>query len=131
MTMNETLPRVFMFNGATPRTAVVIRTATGMVAYQTLAFQITSLSFSAHTLSIWMKATLKCRYAWLPQIKLKLKKRPMGTIARRYTRPVMGTFFRESRMVVKRARNWVMTVAKTKCHVVRKMGKSVRIVRAS
>jgi hypothetical protein len=69
-----------------------------------------------------MKATLRYRYAWLPQIKLILKKIPMGTMARRYTRPVMGTFFRESRTVVKRARIWVMTVAKTKCHVVRKMG---------
>lgn len=48
----------------------------------------------------------------------------MGTMARRYTRPVMGTFFLESRTVVKRARIWVMTVANTKCHVVRKMGKS-------
>jgi hypothetical protein len=69
-----------------------------------------------------MKATLRYKYAWLPQIKLMLKKMPMGTIARRYTRPVMGTFFRESRMVVKRARIWVMIVAKTRCHVVRKMG---------
>lgn len=69
-----------------------------------------------------MKATLRYRYAWLPQIKLILKKIPMGTMARRYTRPVMGTFFLESRTVVKRARIWVMTVAKTKCHVVRKMG---------
>lgn len=75
-------------------------------------------------MSIWMKATLRYRYAWLPQIKLKLKKRPIGTIARRYTLPVMGTFFLESRMVVKRARIWVMMVAKTKCHVVRKMGNS-------
>jgi hypothetical protein len=57
-----------------------------------------------------MKATLRYRYAWLPQIKLILKKMPMGTMARRYTRPVMGTFFRESRTVVKRARIWVMTV---------------------
>jgi hypothetical protein len=51
-----------------------------------------------------MKATLKYRYAWLPQIKLQLKKTPMGTMARRYTRPFIGTFFLESRMVVKRAR---------------------------
>ena len=57
-----------------------------------------------------------------------LKKMPMGTMARRYTRPVMGTFFLESRMVVKRARNCVMMVAKIKCHVVRKMGKSVDVV---
>jgi hypothetical protein len=48
-------------------------------------------------------------------------------MARRYTRPVMGTFFLESRMVVKRARNWVMNVAKIKCHVVRKIGKSVEV----
>jgi hypothetical protein len=75
-----------------------------------------------------MKATLRCRYAWLPQIKLKLKKMPIGTMARRYTRPVMGTFFLESRMVVKRARNCVMTVAKTRCHVVRKIGKSVELL---
>jgi hypothetical protein len=51
-----------------------------------------------------------------------LKKMPMGTIARRYTRPVMGTFFLESRTEVQRARIWVMIVAKTRCHVVRKMG---------
>jgi hypothetical protein len=76
-----------------------------------------------------MKATLRYRYARLPQIKLKLKKRPIGTIARRYTRPVMGTFFLESRMVVKRARNWVMMVAKTRCHVVRKTGNSAAVVR--
>ena len=50
---------------------------------------------------------------------------PMGTMALRYTRPVMGTFFRESRMVVKRARSWVITVAKTRCHVVRKMAADV------
>jgi hypothetical protein len=31
----------------------------------------------------------------------------------------MGTFFRASSTVVKRARSWVMTVAKTICHVVR------------
>lgn len=45
-------------------------------------------------------------------------------MARRYTRPFIGTFFLESRMVVKRARIWVMIVANTKCHVVRKMGNS-------
>ena len=73
-----------------------------------------------------MKATLRCRYAWFPQIKLKLKNMPIGTMARRYTRPVMGTFFLESRMVVDRARNWVIMVAKTKCHVVRNMAGSVR-----
>lgn len=73
------------------------------------------------TFNIWINATLRYRYAWFPQIKLKLKNMPMGTIARRYTRPVMGTFFLESRIVVNRARNWVIKVAKTKCHVVRKI----------
>jgi len=47
----------------------------------------------------------------------------MGTIALRYTRPVIGTFFLESRMVVNRARPCVITVAKTRCHVVRKIAK--------
>ena len=32
----------------------------------------------------------------------------------------MGTLWRESRMVVNLARPWVMAVAKTMCHVVRK-----------
>lgn len=35
----------------------------------------------------------------------------------------MGTFLRESNTVVKRARIWVMSVAKAKCQVVRTMGK--------
>lgn len=57
----------------------------------------------------------------LPQIKLKLKKSPMGTIARRYTRPVILTVFRPSSKVVVRARIWVIRVANTKCHVVKVM----------
>ncbi len=57
----------------------------------------------------------------LPQIKLKLKKRPMGTMARRYTRPVIGTFFLESSMVVVRAIIWVISVANARCHVVREI----------
>jgi hypothetical protein len=57
----------------------------------------------------------------LLNIKLKLKKMPIGTIARRYTRPVMGTFFRESSTVVKRAIPCVTAVAKIRCHVVRKI----------
>lgn len=72
-----------------------------------------------------MKATLRYRYALFPQIKLRLKKTPIGTMARRYTRPVMGTFFRESSMEVKRARSCVMMVAKTRCHVVRKIAATV------
>jgi hypothetical protein len=37
----------------------------------------------------------------------------------------MGTFFRESSMVVKRASSWVQMVAKTRCHVVREMAATV------
>jgi hypothetical protein len=48
---------------------------------------------------------------------------PIGTIFRKYTCPVMGTFLRESSMVVKRAMSCVMRVAKSRCHVVRTMGK--------
>lgn len=50
---------------------------------------------------------------------------PMGTIARKYTLPVMGTFLRESRTLVKRARPWVIRVAKPRCHVVRTMAMTV------
>jgi hypothetical protein len=49
--------------------------------------------------------------------------KPMGKMARKYILPVMGTFFLESKTVVKRARSWVMRVAKAKCQVVRTMGK--------
>lgn len=45
----------------------------------------------------------------------------MGTMVRRYTRPVMGTDLRESSSLVKRANSCVMRVAKARCHVVRKM----------
>lgn len=45
--------------------------------------------------------------------------RPIGTMALRYILPVMGTFFLESRVVVKRAMIWVIMVAKERCHVVR------------
>jgi len=68
-----------------------------------------------------MKETLRYMYATLLQIRLKLKKAPMGTIALRYTRPVMGTFFLESSRFVVRAMIWVIAVAKMRCHVVRKM----------
>jgi hypothetical protein len=57
----------------------------------------------------------------LLNIRLKLKKTPMGTMALRYTRPVIGTFFLESSMVVNLAMSWVMIVAKIRCHVVREM----------
>lgn len=66
-----------------------------------------------------MKATLKYRYVILPHIKLKLKNRPIGTMARRNTLPVIFTVFRPSSSVVVRARIWVISVAKARCHVVR------------
>jgi len=66
-----------------------------------------------------MKATLKYKYVRLPHIRLKLKNKPIGTIARRYTLPVIFTVFRPSRRVVVRARIWVMSVANARCHVVR------------
>lgn len=47
---------------------------------------------------------------------------PIGTMARKYTLPVIGTFFLESKTVVNLARPWVMMVAKVKCHVVRTIG---------
>jgi hypothetical protein len=71
-----------------------------------------------------MKDTLKCKYATLPQIKLRLKKRPIGTIARKYKSRFMGTLWRESRTGVNLAKAWVMAEAKTMCHVVKNMGNS-------
>lgn len=70
-----------------------------------------------------MNDTLKYRYVKFPQINDRLNIKPIGTIARRYILPVIGTFFRESRTVVKRARICVMSVAKARCHVVSTIGK--------
>jgi len=69
-----------------------------------------------------MNETLRYKYVKFPQIKLKLNAAPIGTIARRYTRPVILTFFRSSKIVVKRAIIWVIIVANTRCHDVRMMG---------
>jgi len=69
-----------------------------------------------------MNETLKYRYVKFPQIKLRLKNTPMGTIARRYTRPVILTVFLPSKRVVVRAMIWVMMVAKIRCHDVRRIG---------
>lgn len=69
-----------------------------------------------------MNETLKYKYVKLPQIKLRLKKTPIGTMARKYTRPVIFTVFRPSKSFVVRAMTWVMTVAKIKCHDVRRIG---------
>ena len=69
-----------------------------------------------------MKATLRYRYVRLPHINDPLNAAPMGTIARRYRRPVILMFLRPSSIVVVRAMIWVMIVAKSKCHVVRMIG---------
>jgi len=69
-----------------------------------------------------MNETLRYRYVRLPQIKLSENMTPIGTIVLKYTLPVIGTFFLESSVVVKRAMSCVMTVAKSRCHVVRKIG---------
>jgi len=69
-----------------------------------------------------MNDTLRYKYAKFPKIKLQLKNTPIGTIALKYTRPVMGTFFLLSRIVVNLANNWVAQVANTRCHVVRRIG---------
>jgi hypothetical protein len=42
---------------------------------------IDSIQLDLRTFSIWMKATERYKYALLPKIKLKLKKKPMGKIA--------------------------------------------------
>jgi hypothetical protein len=75
-----------------------------------------------------MNATDKYMYVMLLNIKLKLKNTPMGTMARRYTRPVIGTFFLESSMVVNRAMNCVAPVAKTRCHVVNVIATQISIM---
>jgi hypothetical protein len=69
-----------------------------------------------------MNETLRYKYVKFPQIRLKLKNSPMGTIALRYTFPVIAIFFRPSSRVVVRANICVMMVAKTRCHAVRRIG---------
>ena len=71
-----------------------------------------------------MKDTLRYKYVKFPQIKLKLKNKPIGTMALRYTRPVIGTFFRPSSSFVVRAMICVQIVANTRCHAVSRMGYS-------
>ena len=50
----------------------------------------------------------------------------MGTIARKYSRPSILTVLRPSRRCVVLARICVHIVAKTRCHVVRMIGKPFR-----
>ena len=47
------------------------------------AHEVRSTATGAAALSIWMKATLRYRYTWLLQTRLRLYSRPMGTMARR------------------------------------------------
>jgi hypothetical protein len=78
-TMAVTFPRVLRFGGVMPRAQVTRRVTTGVVAWLS-AFVIGAES---HTLSIWMKATDRWMYVMLLNIRLRLKKTPMGTMARR------------------------------------------------
>jgi len=103
--MAETLRSFLKLTGSTPSAQEARRTATGVVA-----------------LIIWMNETLRYRYVKFPQIKLKLKNNPIGTIALRYTFTVIATFFRPSSRVVVRASSCVMMVAKVRCHAVRRTG---------
>jgi len=58
----------------------------------------------------------------LPQTSDREKSKPMGRMARRYVRLVMGTVCRESRYPVYRATIWVTTAEENMCHAVRKIG---------
>lgn len=64
----------------------------------------------------------------LPQIRESEKNKPIGTMALRYILPVIGTFFLESSVVVKRAMIWVIRVANPKCHVVRKIARGGQLM---
>lgn len=68
-----------------------------------------------------MKATLRYRYAWLEHIKLRLKKKAIGTMALKNIRLVTRTRLSPLSKFVLCARTRVAIVAKTKCHVVRKI----------
>lgn len=68
-----------------------------------------------------MKATLKYKYVRLPHIRDKLKAAPIGTMARRYTLPVIFIVLRPSSSLVVRAMIWVISVAKARCPVVRRI----------
>ena len=70
------------------------------------------------TLSIWMNATLSVMYGKLLQMRLPLYITPIGTIARRYVRPVIFTFFLPSTNLVVRASICVMNAANPRCQQV-------------
>lgn len=68
-TIKNTLPSVRRLAWEIPKAQVASKVTTALVA-----------------LSIWIKDTLRYRYARLPQIRLKLNIRPIGTMARLYFR---------------------------------------------
>jgi len=68
-----------------------------------------------------MKETLRYRYAWLEHIKLRLKKKAIGTMALKKIRLVTRTRLSPFSKFVLYARTRVAIVAKIKCHVVRKI----------
>lgn len=60
ITMKETFPRVFKLGGERPMTHDVIRTATGVVAYNSVnsrSSRSAKMSSVKYTLIIWMKET--------------------------------------------------------------------------
>lgn len=145
-TIIETLPSTLRLGGAMPNAHVARRTATAVVAWTPCQSKVFFPNSSAstdrgrrRTLSIWIKDTLNVRYAKFPEMSVKLNMTPIGTMARLDKSPhqqvfhlflrdtthiyvcvVIGTLWRESRVLVKRAMYWVMMVPKTWCHVVRK-----------
>ena len=104
-TMKLTLKSVLKSGLETPKNHPVMRTATGVVAF-----------------NICINATLRYKYVRLPQMSDKLKKIPIGKIALVYNLVFMRTTWRESRTVVKRARSWVAMVENRRCHVVSRTG---------
>jgi hypothetical protein len=118
-TITVTFPRTFIFGFSSRIVQVAISTETGVVAYL-------SNTHERETLSIWIKATDRKRYAWLEQMRDSEKNNPIGMIVKIYVLASILT----SRMPLKsraRARICVQIVAKIKCHVVKKIGKPDRV----
>lgn len=136
-TMMPTLPRTFMFGGAMPKAQVARRTATAVVACKSCQFQpgqaengweethFQHLDEGHGKREICQVAADECHgkhdpdghdcpsakpgssAVFLPDLLLSETKTYM------YVRVVIGTLWRESSVLVKRAMYWVMIVPKT------------------
>ena len=71
---------------------------------------------------IWMKETLRVRYAMLLKMREAEKRAPMGTMFFSHLSHDICTLYTPSRRRVERSIILVPIVAKVRCHVVRKMG---------